>query len=392
MPVIALPDVAIVAYAVLAMLLLFATVLLVKLLANLLGRLPVVGGWAGSHLESLAGWAELQIHNVLDSALHALSATFYAVARFSRWIFGQVTNAFIEVVGAAIRTADHLVPEVRDLALRTAASVLAKAESGITAARRDLAAAVTGAEQAAARGVAAAETDAARLAVAAEQAAGGYARQLVSAAERSAAQGIALTDQAVRALHAQAERDIAAAEAAATQLAHALHVQAERDIGHAMRAAEAFAVTEAGKAASMAERAAAAGAASVTAAAWPGITTDIDALRQALGADFPALRDAVSAIPSAAADSVPAAISAAMAMAVPALRFMTECGVPNCRNLGGLGQFLSSLFADATAAALIAFLIEAVTDPGQFAHDAQQLLGGLAGDGVTAARDLLKVA
>lgn len=125
------------------------------------------------------------------------------------------------------------------------------------------------------------------------------------------------------------------------------------------------------------------------AAAWPGVIDDVDALVGVVSTDLPDIAAALRSIPRAVPTDLTGALAAAGALAIPAIRYMRECGVPNCRNLSKYGRDLAELSNLFGAGALIALLAELVTDPEGAARDTVGVLGTVLGDAVGAARDLV---
>lgn len=131
--------------------------------------------------------------------------------------------------------------------------------------------------------------------------------------------------------------------------------------------------------------------AKVLAAAWPGIIDDVDALAGVVAADLPDIGAALRSIPRAIPTDIAGALAAAGALAIPAIRYMRECGVPNCRNLSKYGRDLAELSDLVGAGALLAMLAEIVTDPAGAARDTESAAGSLLTGAISAARGLLGV-
>jgi hypothetical protein len=125
--------------------------------------------------------------------------------------------------------------------------------------------------------------------------------------------------------------------------------------------------------------------------AWPDAIPDIGALRQALGADFPDIQALLGLLAGAGTAGLLHALITSLAGTQALTKLATDCIVPNCRNLGGLGNFLNQLFADATDLALIAWLIEGVANPTGWARDTDAILGPVAADTTAAIRSLVGV-
>lgn len=126
-------------------------------------------------------------------------------------------------------------------------------------------------------------------------------------------------------------------------------------------------------------------------AAWPGIIDDVDALAGVIATDLPDIGAAVQAIPRAIPADLAGALTAVGAISIPMLRYMARCGVPNCRNLSQLGRDLSELGDAIAAGAFLALLVGLAADPIGTAHWLNDNVGGIASDAVDGARHLLGV-
>lgn len=129
----------------------------------------------------------------------------------------------------------------------------------------------------------------------------------------------------------------------------------------------------------------------VVAAAFSGLITDVGELADVIGTDLPSIGDAVRAIPRAVPTDIAGAVGLSLALERVAVRYMRECGVPNCKNLGGIGRALSGLFGAIEGAAFLGLITYMVEDPQGAAHEAQSVLEPLASDLISGARDLIGV-
>lgn len=97
---------------------------------------------------------------------------------------------------------------------------------------------------------------------------------------------------------------------------------------------------------------------------WPDIEASVHALDGVLGADLPDIGAAVRAIGRDVPVGLLGSIAATSGISLTMLRYLKDCGVPNCRNLGKFGHDLQTLFGAVGDGALLSFLLAAVTDPG----------------------------
>lgn len=361
------------------------------LIRNSLGRLPLVGGWINSNIDAA-------LNDARNAVLSASGATWGVAVQLFRWMqawfrnpISETIRTFAEVYSFGRRLYDVTLPalEVRVLATASglASSAIAHADglynaavsyvtASIASALAQAASWVTAAENYATRlfdtaalditsGIARAESDAASALNAATSALGAN----ITAAEQLAAREVtaleASTQTAVNQLASNLAAGLATAEALAASNLAALQHGIITDLEQTGDAAIGL--------------------------AWPGAAGDIQALRGALGADFPWLNDLTGLLAGAGTAGLLGALIRSLAASQAVTRLATDCIVPNCRNLSGLGQFLQSLFADATDVALFAWLAEAVADPQRWAADTDALLGSIATDTASAARTLLGV-
>lgn len=122
---------------------------------------------------------------------------------------------------------------------------------------------------------------------------------------------------------------------------------------------------------------------------WPGAAGDVAALRKALGGNFPWLDALLPALAGGGAIGLGAALVQSLAGAQAVTKLATECIVPNCENLSGLGSLLSELEALITGGALLALLEFMVRDPAAAARDAETVLFPLVNDTAAAFADVL---
>lgn len=127
------------------------------------------------------------------------------------------------------------------------------------------------------------------------------------------------------------------------------------------------------------------------AAAWPGVLDDIGTLEGVIGLDLPDIGAAIRAIPRAVPLDLTDAMAIVGAISIPMLRYMTRCGIPNCRNLSSLGRELAEL-ADALAGgAFLALLVALAADPIGTAHFLNDEVAPIATEAIDGARSLLGV-
>lgn len=132
-------------------------------------------------------------------------------------------------------------------------------------------------------------------------------------------------------------------------------------------------------------------AAAVAGTYWPDIVADADALAGELATDLPDLRALVDAIPRVRPLDLADALTGVGALDAVLTKYLRDCGVPNCRNLGKFGRDLQALFGLVEDGALFALLAALITDPGDTVRPLHDFLAPIAGGAVAAGRDLVGV-
>jgi hypothetical protein len=117
---------------------------------------------------------------------------------------------------------------------------------------------------------------------------------------------------------------------------------------------------------------------------------DLQALRDVLGADFPWLNDLAGLMAGAGTAGLLGALIRSMATSQAVTKLATDCIVPNCRNLSGLGSLLSELSGLLEGDIIFALLAAAVTDPAGAARDIEAAIYQPAADAVHLFSGLLR--
>lgn len=163
----------------------------------------------------------------------------------------------------------------------------------------------------------------------------------------------------------------------------------EHDIVAGLHTAEDFAAA----AAHAAERAAILSievtATSATAVVDGLIIDELDDLLGAIATDFPDIRAALGKIDLSKVGELAGVLSITGAISLAMTRYLRECGIPNCRNLGSYGRYLQDLLALVGAGSLFAALAELVQDPEGAARATVDALDDVLDAGVGVVRDLI---
>lgn len=391
MVVVALPALALIVVALLALLLLYSADKLGKFISSLMPDISF--GWVGS----LRGWVDGAISSAYNTVAGWVSASVGPIEKFFLIPYHIMSELYLKVIHTyesvynnlvlAYRYAEHIYNLAAQFALNYVHQAIAYTQHVYNLA------------------VGEAES----LATRAEHSAEGYALHLYDAAKADildvAHEAEALYAQAVQtaqslAVQAESLAQSLAAGVASTALAE---VQAVQHLAQSLYAdaldyadklgagvlsdAEHYAAGAIGAAVTDIDHA-------VTGAVqgiWDGISTGVSDLEGALGVDLPDVGALVRAIPRAVPADIAAAIAGAYAMSAVAVRFMAECGVPNCKNLSKIGRELQALFSLVEGASFLAFIVGMVKDPQTTAQETVSLLSVIVKDELAAFRNLVGI-
>lgn len=129
----------------------------------------------------------------------------------------------------------------------------------------------------------------------------------------------------------------------------------------------------------------------VVAPVWRGLLGDVDVLEGVLGTDFPDLSGLLGDLAGVHGLDTALSLAGTATMARVLSRYLTQCGIPNCRNLSGVGRALQELFGLVGDAAFLAVLAELIADPQGAAQEVESVVGAIVSPIVSGARDLLGV-
>ncbi len=129
----------------------------------------------------------------------------------------------------------------------------------------------------------------------------------------------------------------------------------------------------------------------VAAAEWVKITDDVAALEGVIATDLPDIAALARAIPRAIPRELADVIAGGLAVDALAIRYLRECGIPNCKNLHGFGKDLQGLFKLAEGAAFLGFLAYIITDPDGATRETEQVAGAILSDTIDGVRHLIGV-
>ena len=285
-------------------------------------------------------WAAAQ----LAHAYAALKADIGDVLRTAEADISHAYDALKADIGDVLRTAEGLVSALR-------AYLLAELAHAYAALKADIADAIATAEHLA---------DALRVYLLAQLAA------------------------AVTALRAE----IATVDA----FAHAAYTATLGKIADALRTAEHYADAAAHAAETAAVATVETAVTDITTAVWPDVVAGIEGAIDAAGDGFTDIVDALRDIDLAKVADLAGVAALTGTMSLALTRYLRECGMPNCRNLSGLGRDLQALFGMVEDAAFLALCADMVHDPAGAARATESALGGLAADTLGVVKGALGVA
>lgn len=127
--------------------------------------------------------------------------------------------------------------------------------------------------------------------------------------------------------------------------------------------------------------------------ALAGIYTDIDAaitdVTGIIGTGDADVLDGIKRIPVSIPLDLAGLVALTGAGTLTMLRYLKECGIPNCKNLSGLGNELQTLLGVVEDASFLALLISLIHDPGDAAATIDDAFGGAINSGVSLSKQLL---
>jgi hypothetical protein len=158
--------------------------------------------------------------------------------------------------------------------------------------------------------------------------------------------------------------------------AEAIHgiARAEATAAAGITAARAYALTVAGIARRDAITAVNTTVAVTDAAVWPKLRDEVAALEGVIATDLPALGSLVKAIPRAVPRDLAESIAASAAVDIAITRFLRDCGVPNCKGIGGLARELPKLLEVVEGAAFLGFIAAMIEAPEATARETTDIL------------------
>lgn len=391
MPFVALAGIGVIGEALIALGILAGVWLIAYLVGKFGSYIPVIGGWLATQTNSFLAWSLSQVSSAFQGALWALDNLVGVVVICVTWPFAKVqafttatTNALWWVKYVLVPSASNALVNLSIHYLQLAYSyAYSLYQAGVNFSNQVLAQAFSWATllywQAIGIITSVANT-AYAYALALYNQSIAYANAVLHNAYAYAlavfyqlAGSIANLDATLRALLGIAvtslESQIIAVEQKLTALIQAYVAAAEKDIITIVDGAAVVSLQD----------------------VWPNLITDVDGLLAEIPQELIDIRDQIASIPRAIPQSLLDALTGLGALAVPLLRYLKDCGVPMCRDLHGLSDLLGGLTDLAADAALLAFIVDMVSDPHHAAREVSDVVGPITRDAESLFKSLLGV-
>lgn len=195
----------------------------------------------------------------------------------------------------------------------------------------------------------------------------------------------AYADEGVR----QAEDFTRSAFTSATGYATSLATQLSNDIAATLNAAEGYAQTTATAAVGVLTTDIDQSITASLAGIWTDVDKAVTDVIGVIGTGDAAVRDALGRIDWSIPANVAAVASLAGVTSLTLMRYLRDCGVPNCQNLSTFGQELQSVIGLVDGGLLIAFLVELIHSPTQAAGLFADTVGDVISDGLSIGKELI---
>jgi hypothetical protein len=354
-------------------------------------NLPVIGSRIKDGIVALGSHLAGAVRSWADPALHALAQFINPLNNVFHNIVGQAIDSIHGLYLYVVRLRLVIVPALIEAARQDVIGKIVQMGDyvrGVAAGVENWATGKLNALQAWAAGeIATARKYALGLVTAAVNYATDVLNQSLAWARAAESSAISWASAAVSDLDRKAttlyQQGLAATAAAERRLTG--------EIGRAVTDAEAYAKTAAAAASGAAVAGIDHAASAVLADVWPEISIDIGDILDQAGDEFADLRARLGSLTSEIPFGIAGLFAGTGALELLFTRYLRECGVRNCRNLGDLSDLLGGLTDAASLALLLELLREIVTNPDGAAKDLADTVGGLVGDGISLARTLIGV-
>lgn len=389
---VAVPPIAAVLIALLALLLCFAIVTFAKALAKIIpSGIPYVSHALRSTMIEVAQGAEQDIRWLLDDVLHPAADFILRLMAVPVNLLNGLYSTAVALARRVLHIAEVDIPNAIHSAERWSAgeinkvsgelvteinAVSAFAEVVYKDVEHDLGVGLTAVEH-----YALSEVNALRSAVSK------VIGDAITETNKLFAEATAFTDSVYHTLSGAIAADVAAAEGIAAAGLHAAEAETTRLFHDAEQFAQSTAIAAVGVLATDIDHAASAAIGAI----WPDIEAGVSGLEGVIGTDFPDILSGLKGLASDVPTDLLGALSFAGALSIPMLRYMERCGVPNCRNLSQFGRDLQALLGLVGGVGFLALVIDLIENPVGAAHEVEDVIGGIVDGTLTVARDMLGV-
>lgn len=392
MPVVAIAPLAAVGIAIMALLLLLGAGYLAKFVARIMPtNIPLIGGTIRAIVEGAAQSALDAIGSALRAAVKpvekiitgpiAVAAALYGVTlQFANQVYDQLRTIATVTVPRVITTveayADTAVRGLRRYLVDLIETITRQLEALITAARAYAASLVASLKRYTQDLVGTVERQLIRMIDQLRT----YAEDLVRAARAAAAAALAAAVTDLTRTIDVLRSFVVAQVHALTDLIETRFSKAEADALRWARDAETAAV-------GTIDAAVTAGVAAV----WPTLVTDVDTLVGEWEAVFPDILTGVGDIAKAIPRDIAGEAAITGVVTGVLARYLRDCGLPNCKNLGGFGRDLQALLGLVNDAAFLTLITGLALSPAVTAREVDDVIGGVARATTSTLADLVGV-
>jgi len=123
--------------------------------------------------------------------------------------------------------------------------------------------------------------------------------------------------------------------------------------------------------------------------AWPDISGAVTGLEGVIADDLPQLGALIRSLPRELPADLAGTVGITAALSTVLLRYLRDCGVPNCRNLGKFGRDLQELLRVVEGGSLLGLVAAAARDPAGTGRAVVDVLGPVVSEAAGQARAMV---
>lgn len=124
---------------------------------------------------------------------------------------------------------------------------------------------------------------------------------------------------------------------------------------------------------------------------WPDVVAGVEGAIDGAAGGFDWIRDELAKLDLSKVTDLAGLAALSGISAAVLTRYLRECGMPNCRNLSGLGRDLQALLSLVEGVEMFGWIRELISNPEGAAHDLADEMSGLVNGTVSSARTLFGV-